>query len=540
MHKGFWMPRDAGCLTDAETGYDSSSRIEPKRGHQWFMDATTPELFSNKKQAVDAVKGRTVSGTISSFQSVSGQFPEHLYGSEPVQSVNLFDRNIPSVDGRSLNFGRKDFQGHYNNSSTGLSMFPFVEDPSGFSVGGIRKVGVNQVRDSVNDTLAPIAYSYSRGDGNQISVGTMYHKSNNGTISLGPNNNNADENTISMDHSLNEGGENFISMGSNYSKRKDNVAIGQSSEKGVSHVISMSYSYNKDHEKFFSMGHSYDKANENFISMNSSHSKVTDNIMAMATAYDKPGSNITSVDFTQNKGDSGALSMGHNYNKGEMSALCFEVFQNETETNPSGNIVSSYDFLMGTQSSVQASGKPGQKNLVEPNVDSVGNSPSSSNTITVKKTKTKEPKEAKKVPANSFPSHVKSLLKTGLLDGASVKYVSWSREKHLKGTIKGAGYLCGCKECNFTKVLNAHQFERHANCRTKHPNNHIFLESGKTIYSAVQELRYTPQKNLFEEIQNVTGAKINLEKFLTWKGSFEAANRELERIYGKDDITTVC
>ena len=45
--------------------------------------------------------------------------------------------------------------------------------------------------------------------------------------------------------------------------------------------------------------------------------------------------------------------------------------------------------------------------------------------------KNKELKTSKKVPANNFPSNVKSLLSTGLLDGVPVKYVSWSREVRL-------------------------------------------------------------------------------------------------------------
>ncbi|KAF3973530.1 hypothetical protein CMV_003046 [Castanea mollissima] len=63
QHKGFWMPSNAGCLTNGEMGYDNSSRIEQKRGHQWFMDATGPDLFQNKKQAVDTVNGRPDSGS---------------------------------------------------------------------------------------------------------------------------------------------------------------------------------------------------------------------------------------------------------------------------------------------------------------------------------------------------------------------------------------------------------------------------------------------------------------------------------------------
>ncbi|XP_044509022.1 uncharacterized protein LOC123227935 isoform X2 [Mangifera indica] len=565
------MPRDAGCLTDAEMGFDNSARTEAKRGHQWYMDATTPELFSNKKQAVDAVNSRTILEiphmyvspwhNTSSFQSVTGKFPERLFGSEPVQTVNLVDMNIPSVNGGSSNMGRKDFQDHYNNSSRGLSMSHFVEDPSGFSVGGIRKVRVNQVRDYGNGSSAPIGHSYSRGDDCRISMGSTYHKIDSSTISLGPINNNSDENTISMGHtlnkvdtifdSLNKGDENFISMGYNYPKRNESMlstgqtfdkgdsnflSSSQPSEKGGSHVISMDSSYNKEHGNFISMGHNHDNTNENFISINSSYSEGTDNIMAIATTYDKPDSNITSVDSTQNKGDSGVLSMDHNYNKGETHPLCFRVFQDETEANPSGNIISGYDLLMSTQSSAPASEELGQNDLVESNVNSVGNSSSNSNTKTDILPKNKEPKTAKKVPVNSFPSNVKSLLSTGMFDGVPVKYVSWTREKSLKGTIKGTGYLCGCKDCNFSKAVNAYEFERHTNCKSKHPNNHIYFENGKTIYAVVQELKSTPQEKLFEVIQTVTGSIINQKNFLIWKASYQAATRELQRIYGKDDI----
>ncbi|KAF5959457.1 hypothetical protein HYC85_000666 [Camellia sinensis] len=123
-----------------------------------------------------------------------------------------------------------------------------------------------------------------------------------------------------------------------------------------------------------------------------------------------------------------------------------------------------------------------------------------------------------------------------MLDGVPVKYVSWSREKNLKGIIKGTGYLCGCKDCKFTKALNAYEFERHAGCKTKHPNNHIYFENGKTIYAVVQELKSSPQEMLFEAIQNVTGSPINQKNFRIWKASYQAATRELQRIYGKDEV----
>lgn len=68
------------------------------------------------------------------------------------------------------------------------------------------------------------------------------------------------------------------------------------------------------------------------------------------------------------------------------------------------------------------------------------------------------------------------------------------------------------------QTINAYEFERHAGCKTKHPNNHIYFENGKTIYAVVQELKSTPQEMLFDVIQNVTGSAVNQKNFNTWKG----------------------
>ena len=72
------------------------------------------------------------------------------------------------------------------------------------------------------------------------------------------------------------------------------------------------------------------------------------------------------------------------------------------------------------------------------------------------------------------------------------------------------------------KVLNAYEFERHAGCKTKHPNNHIYFENGKTIYQIVQELRSTPESLLFDAIQTVTGSPINQKSFRIWKGNINS------------------
>ncbi|KAG6401518.1 hypothetical protein SASPL_138376 [Salvia splendens] len=58
---------------------------------------------------------------------------------------------------------------------------------------------------------------------------------------------------------------------------------------------------------------------------------------------------------------------------------------------------------------------------------------------------------SKKIIPNNYPSNVKKLLSTGILEGAWVKYLSMSGEE-LPGIIKSGGYLCGCCVCNFSKV----------------------------------------------------------------------------------------
>ncbi|KAL7196012.1 hypothetical protein ACSBR1_036110 [Camellia fascicularis] len=92
-----------------------------------------------------------------------------------------------------------------------------------------------------------------------------------------------------------------------------------------------------------------------------------------------------------------------------------------------------------------------------------------------------------KVLPDSYPTTVKKLLSIEILEGARVKYVTTSQERELPGIIKGCGYLCGCSLCNFSKVNTECEFELHAGGKTRHPNNHIYLENGKPIYKSLQE-----------------------------------------------------
>ncbi|XP_043698439.1 uncharacterized protein LOC122649131 isoform X2 [Telopea speciosissima] len=601
--KGFWVAKGPGCLTDGELAYDNPSRNEPKRAHQWFIDGNEPELFSNKKQAIESSNNKSVSGIANmgvsqwentlNFQSVSGQFSDRLFGSETARAINFGGRNIQSVNAGNLNMRSKDVDEQFGNDpSVGLSISHTMEDPgSCLSYSGIRKVKINQVKDSDNGMCVSMGQIYNTGDNATMSMGHTYNRADERTISMGHTHTRGDESTISMGHTYSRADDSVILMGHTYSRGNDNtISMGRTFNRGDDNAISMGHTYNRGDDNAISMGHTYNRGDDNAISMGHTYSRVDDNTMSMGQSnsrgdenismgqvYDKGNENTISMGHNYNKSEECTISMGHNFNKGEESTasivhaynkgdsntismghiydkgdniismghifnkgesttISFGGYDEEPEINPSGGLISSYNLLM-SQSSVQPLQSRGGKELVDSNADRFVSTAqlATSGSKAVPKNKT-ELKMSKKLSPNNFPSNVKSLLSTGMLDGVPVKYISWSRERELRGVIKGSGYLCSCQSCHSSKAVNAYEFERHACCKTKHPNNHIFFENGKTVYGIVQELRSTPQNLLFEAIQTVTGSPINQKAFCVWKESFKAATHELQRIYGKDEL----
>lgn len=143
-------------------------------------------------------------------------------------------------------------------------------------------------------------------------------------------------------------------------------------------------------------------------------------------------------------------------------------------------------------------------------------------------TRNMELKMSKKVVPNCYPTNVKKLLSTGILDGAIVKYIYNPGKVELQGIIDGGGYLCGCSMCNYSRVLSAYEFEQHAGAKTRHPNNHIFLENGRPIYSIIQEIKTAPLSILDEVIKNVAGSSVNEESFMVWKESLLQSNGSVQ------------
>ncbi|KAL6967473.1 hypothetical protein U1Q18_033283 [Sarracenia purpurea var. burkii] len=458
QNKGLWMAKGGGHLTDGDAAYDNPSRIEPKRSHQWFADAAEPELFPNKKQATRVPNSKSTTGILnatpwenaSNFQSVPSQLMDQLFGGEPIGSFNFNEQHISPVGTDELNMRKRVINEQFGeDSSMGLSISHTLEDPETcLSYSGLRKVKVNQVKDSDDVLHAP-----------------------------------------------------------------------------------------KEHNSGTSIGQAYNHVNEtSFISMGhqgpQDYSNEDGSVILMGQTYNKGDANVRSTGSPSEKENDNSLSIGHSYNKGESNTIPIGVFHEVPIFDPLARPLSSYELIYG-QSSIQESEMPEKKGLDASsavlNVSQVVKSRPES----VSKNKS-ELKATRKEAPNSFPSNVRSLISTGILDGVPVKYVSLSREE-LCGSIKGSGYLCACESCNYSKVLNAYEFERHAGCKTKHPNNHIYFESGKTIYQIVQELRNTPESQLFDAIQTITGSPINQKSFRIWKESFQAATRELQRIYGKEN-----
>ncbi|KAL5710977.1 hypothetical protein ACHQM5_021478 [Ranunculus cassubicifolius] len=122
--------------------------------------------------------------------------------------------------------------------------------------------------------------------------------------------------------------------------------------------------------------------------------------------------------------------------------------------------------------------------------------------------------------------NVKNFLSTGVLEGVEVKYIN--QEEKLRGFIKCSGYLCGCALCNFLKVVDAYEFEQHAGCRTTDPNEHVYLNNGKSIHTIVQELKNIPVSSLDEMVRLLVGPLFNENSHLQWKESADIENLQID------------
>ncbi|KNA24549.1 hypothetical protein SOVF_014680 [Spinacia oleracea] len=105
-----------------------------------------------------------------------------------------------------------------------------------------------------------------------------------------------------------------------------------------------------------------------------------------------------------------------------------------------------------------------------------------------------------------FPTKLKELLETGLLEGLSVKYIRGCKKfpsgTGLAGIVRGCGILCFCDDCQGIQVVTPNQFELHAGSANKRPPDYIFLENGKSLRDIMTACKNANPKYLEVTILN--------------------------------------
>ncbi|KAK9663880.1 hypothetical protein RND81_14G004000 [Saponaria officinalis] len=543
------MLKDAGALTSKEVTFDNISRIDVKRPQQCFTNDSEAELVPRKKQALEDPRSSFFAGVpslslpwgISGFNSVPIQLDENLLNTVTTRNIDSNERNILPNDTGHLISGRDPFE---NTSSFGLSMsHPLPDSMFGIDYGGSRKVKVIKVRDPENFMPKSIGPSHSGEVGIEATT-HGYSKMDNSSVSMFPAFSREDANVMKLGELYGREYDNFLSTRQSFSKGNGTeTAVRHKHEAGIN-IKPMSMLFGKNNFNIMSMPENFSKGDCSVIPFENQSNEV-DTMISMRPVYNGDGcvsaSNVCNykvkvgaVSTAQSvcNCESHGLSVGHSLDMGETNIISFSGHQKDDDT--SARMIGSYNSQTGQTAGQRLdTSSPKDLNVTNSNPAICTSEALSAGAESSSKRKD-ESKSLKKIPLNIFPANVRSLLSTRILDEIPVKYTAWSQEV-LPGIIQGCGYLCGCQSCNFSKVINAYEFERHAGCKTKHPNNHIYFENGKTIYGVVQELRGTPQNILFDAIQTVTGSPINQKAFRLWKESFLVATRELQRIYSKDE-----
>ncbi|XP_062216020.1 uncharacterized protein LOC133916390 isoform X2 [Phragmites australis] len=134
-----------------------------------------------------------------------------------------------------------------------------------------------------------------------------------------------------------------------------------------------------------------------------------------------------------------------------------------------------------------------------------------------------------KYQLESYLKDVRGLLSTGLLEGFKVTYKKNEVEKI--GRINGQGYSCGCSECGYSsQILNACEFEQHSGELSNNQNDHIFLETGISLYRVVKALKHYKLNVLGEFIEETIGFPPNMIEYNKWKASFQKRKDDLDAV----------
>lgn len=221
------------------------------------------------------------------------------------------------------------------------------------------------------------------------------------------------------------------------------------------------------------------ESQSSYIAVGQAYDKEDNNVMLVGQTYNRGNPHVGTTEPTCGKGE-GQMTLPNTYSKEEANMISFVGFHDEHHMISMAQPISSYEPSYH-QSSVHTSQAASEKLFNSSNAEAVV--AASQSTIPKPESVIKKPefKTPKKEAPNSFPSNVRSLISTGMLDGVPVKYVSVSREvsfstsifvrlfillfvtygffpvlnKELRGIIKGSGYLCGCQICNYNRVSHS-------------------------------------------------------------------------------------
>lgn len=447
------------CGLSDGMAYNNSSRVETKRSQKWFLDGPEADVLPNKRQAVEVPIHTSLSGllnsnlspwgNVSSFQSVAGQFTERLFDMETVRTINFNDGDSPSIESGCINLGRKAIADPFAcDPLFGLSISHSLEDPRPGPSYGIKKVKVSQVKETENFMSGLVGHEYSRHD-STISACDAYRHASDTSVAMGLSFDKGDVNVISGSETLNRADGNFISMGHSYHKGDDsNISISQTYKEDNA-ALSIGYSFVKDGSNIRTMRETFPKDNDAFCTSHTlkdnddggpvglPFSRVDRSIFPVGQTFSSGSGDTVSVGLTYNNMDVNAMLIGRTSNKKDDNDLSIRHCLNKSEStiisfgglNDDGELNSTrcYDLLKG-HSSVRSAEELKEKGLIDSNADLLENAAQMTNSgDPFSKEKVKQ-KANKTAPPNNFPSNVRSLLSTGILDGVPVKYVSWSRE----------------------------------------------------------------------------------------------------------------
>lgn len=364
-----------------EVPYSGSSRMEQKRSHQWLTEPSNSQLFCNKRQVIEIGAHMKLSAWDDSL--VPSQFTDCIsdHVNQVSESVNIPEFMVqPYGQGTSRSF---DSGPSYNSRQRSALSF-------GQTCSNIDK-----------SFILPRPFA-SKADGNFSNEGV-------GVIPMG---NIYDKGVLSTFNPFQKGVENFVLMG-------------QSLQKADCNIFSVSPSYNKGQENFMSLL-SCDKAPENAFMTESNYHKENGNVFSEGQSPYTEGCEMAFMVPSQDRADQNNDQTSHEDGSKTMS---FGNCQKETTVGSSVGVINSYENLCHdpttakdpphTEAEENMSFEFRNPPYVSPRVD------------TLLVPKSKDSKTAKKGFTNTFPSNVKSLLSTGMFDGVTVKYYSWSREVSL-------------------------------------------------------------------------------------------------------------